>query len=1032
MIKNGCVCFVVVVLRFVRLWASRFLARRCGLRFLSIQGLHLIMADPPGSQDSSQPSRGGRRFPLVTCLVCNSINSRKRSIQCTLCLRHAHLSCVGIRQDQVDQLSGWNCPPCINQDPLVDAPSGVAQGVPASQDWGQLLAHLKTSRPIMKIIPKSVRSTLADKLASDITAAVTQSTEELWWKFLTFSYRYLTLPDQNNPSLQSNMASHIRSLLASDHPLVIATDQESARPTESGSEQNDSLARRIKAKCADGDIRAALRLLTSNDSMADNTESTLRALEAKHPPGPANTILPRPRQGVQPLQMDPDEARIMISLMPSGSGSGLDGIRPKHLQDMTEKETCDSGRRLLTAISKLSNLMLSGGIPDFACEALFGASLCALAKPDGGVRPIAIGSVYRRVTAKAAAKHATALTLDVLKPRQLGVGVPGGCEAAIHASREFARSCSSSSATEVLVKVDISNAFNSIHRASFLSQIRDLCPSVHHFMLQAYGFDSPLFYGSKRILSRTGLHQGDPLASLAFSLAINPIIRNSNCLFNGWYLDDGALGGELQQVSNNLRELKVGLAQIGLQLDPTKCKAVILSQQSNSDHGTAMATLRNVQPGIEEIHINDFTLLGSPVEVGGLESAISKCAQRVERVCERLRLLDAHWALFFLTRFTSAPRVSHILRTCPSYLRADSLTQIDRVVRSTLSDCTNVALSDKAWRQASLPLRFGGLGVRSVADLALPSYLSSLHASQDLVQQILSQCPHALQSMPITIARVTSDFTANFPQVELPVDDRARKQKNWDGLSCSLTSQALLDSSNQVDRARLLAANEPNSGAWLNAFPLPKLGLHLDDATVRVSIALRLGANICQPHPCRCGSRVDRLGHHGLACLYSAGRRPRHANLNDVVKRALAVTGIPSWLEPVGLATRDGRRPDGVTVYPYHQGKCLAWDATCVSTFCNRSLINSAIAPGSAAAAAEEDKRTKYSCLTDRYIFEPVAVEVTGVFGPSTRAFIQKLGRQVSACTGNKRETAWLTERISLAIVRGNAASIAATGCLVD
>ena len=188
-----------------------------------------------------------------------------------------------------------------------------------------------------------------------------------------------------------------------------------------------------------------------------------------------------------------------------------------------------------------------------------------------------------------------------------------------------------------------------------------------------------------------------------------------------------------------------------------------------------------------------------------------------------------------------------------------------------------------------------------------------------------------------------------------------------------------------------------------------------------------MGATICEPHNCRCGRRVDGLGHHGLSCRYSAGRLPRHANLNDVVKRALTAAGVPSWLEPVGLDRGDGRRPDGVTIFPYSHGKCLAWDATCVDTFSTTSVVDAAVAPGSAAAATR--KREQYRALTDRYLFEPVSVETTGVLGPSTVAFLRRLGRQVSAVTGDRRETSWLMERISLAVTRGNAASIFATGC---
>ena len=105
-----------------------------------------------------------------------------------------------------------------------------------------------------------------------------------------------------------------------------------------------------------------------------------------------------------------------------------------------------------------------------------------------------------------------------------------------------------------------------------------------------------------------------------------------------------------------------------------------------------------------------------------------------------------------------------------------------------------------------------------------------------------------------------------------------------------------------------------------------------------------------------------------------------------MVKRALATLGIPSLLEPVGLDGRDSRRPDSVTVFPYHQGRCLTWDGTCVDTYCDSSIIDCSISPGSAAAAAEENKQEKYYSLTDRYLFEPVAVETSGVVGPRQRS----------------------------------------------
>ena len=68
-----------------------------------------------------------------------------------------------------------------------------------------------------------------------------------------------------------------------------------------------------------------------------------------------------------------------------------------------------------------------------------------------------------------------------------------------------------------------------------------------------------------------------------------------------------------------------------------------------------------------------------------------------------------------------------------------------------------------------------------------------------------------------------------------------------------------------------------------------------------ISVALRTGAPVSEPHACRCGRLVDRLGHHGLSCRYSAGRLPRHANINDLVKRAPLLPTFRRGSSPLAL-----------------------------------------------------------------------------------------------------------------------------------
>ena len=126
-----------------------------------------------------------------------------------------------------------------------------------------------------------------------------------------------------------------------------------------------------------------------------------------------------------------------------------------HLKQLISVEATEPGRRLLRSITNLVNLTLSGSVPEYVRDSFFGAKLCALSKKDGGLRPIAIGSVYRRLASRMAAHHLASVVGPELRPVQMGVGTPLGCEAAVHATREFLTANTSASAT--VVKVDMDN-----------------------------------------------------------------------------------------------------------------------------------------------------------------------------------------------------------------------------------------------------------------------------------------------------------------------------------------------------------------------------------------------------------------------------------------------------------------------------------------------------------------------------------------------------------------------------------------------
>ena len=66
----------------------------------------------------------------------------------------------------------------------------------------------------------------------------------------------------------------------------------------------------------------------------------------------------------------------------------------------------------------------------------------------------------------------------------------------------------------------------------------------------------------------------------------------------------------------------------------------------------------------------------------------------------------------------------------------------------------------------------------------------------------------------------------------------------------------------------------------------------------------------------------------------------------------------------------------------------------------------------------------KYAELGGRFIFQPVAVDTSGAMEKSTIQFFKDFGCRLAVRFQNQREGDFLFQRVSLAILRGNAFSI--------
>jgi len=191
-------------------------------------------------------------------------------------------------------------------------------------------------------------------------------------------------------------------------------------------------------------------------------------------------------------------------------------------------------------------------------------------------------------------------------------------------------------------------------------------------------------------------------------------------------------------------------------------------------------------------------------------------------------------------------------------------------------------------------------------------------------------------------------------------------------------------------------------------------------------VSQRLGCEACEPHMCACGKPLDARGLHGLSYRGSAPRQQRHSHLNDITWRAIKRAQIPAVKEPVSLVRDDNKRPDGTTLLPWARGKPMAWDVTVPDAYAESHNGSTAAKPGGAASKTAQNKIDKYAKLASTHIFYPLrwrqvahgttwhymAIELT-----------QEIGRLITAITEDTRETTFLSQRLSIALQRGNAVS---------
>ena len=143
----------------------------------------------------------------------------------------------------------------------------------------------------------------------------------------------------------------------------------------------------------------------------------------------------------------------------------------------------------------------------------------------------------------------------------------------------------------MILKVDISNAYNTISRAE---GVRKYCPDIARWAHWCLNGNSRVYYNTRLIPCSTGVQQGDPLAPVLFSVGLHKVIEQLLAvpeIRQLWFLDDGILRGRRAEVQRALTIMTCELNRIHLRINQQKSEVYLPTTSGCMQSGVPPADL---------------------------------------------------------------------------------------------------------------------------------------------------------------------------------------------------------------------------------------------------------------------------------------------------------------------------------------------------------------------------------------------------------------------------------------------------------
>ena len=137
---------------------------------------------------------------------------------------------------------------------------------------------------------------------------------------------------------------------------------------------------------------------------------------------------------------------------------------------------------------------------------------------------------------------------------------------------------------------------------------------------------------------------------MLFCLGIHNMVSSLSSEFKAFYLDDGTLGGSVEDIVGDLRRIEDQGKALGLFLNVDKSEVVCHSESS-------VGHLLSTFPGLQYVQASHAILLGSPLGSEALQVCFEEQLHQLNVIGKRLCHLQMHDAITILRHSFSIPKL---------------------------------------------------------------------------------------------------------------------------------------------------------------------------------------------------------------------------------------------------------------------------------------------------------------------------------------------------------------------------------------